>query len=187
MMRYINLLIIVCVFDLVLFYGCKSANAPVQPVEKIPCKEGKIYFEKLIVEHKIDPLGDSVNCPKFIIGQRSFHIGDTLAIEVDQNFNANSEPVIGNKQVLVLITSKFGDRETYLLKKGNWPCYLYIVDKEFFLSLIQYNSIPLGNPSFPVPENGLLDIRTTGDTLIASYKSYCSGDTLRDTVAILPK
>ena len=187
MMKYVSLLIFICVFDLVLFYGCKSANAPVQPVDKIPCKEGRLFFEKIIIDPDINPLGDSVNCPEFIKGQKPFHIGDTLAIEVDQNFNANSEPVIGNKQVLVLITSKFGDRETYLLKKGDWPCQSYIIGKEFFLSLIQYNSIPLGNPSFPSPENGLLDIRTTGDTLIASYKSYCSGDTLRDTVAILPK
>jgi hypothetical protein len=115
---------------------------------------------------------------------RPFHVGDTLAVQVSQKFAA---AIIGTNPVYVTVTSKFGDRETYWLTAGFWPCESRAVDIDIYRAVIFYNTEPLGGPPYPFPNNGQLEIRTTGDTLIASYMSYCTGNTIRDTVAILPR
>lgn len=162
--------------------GCKK-NELVASDE--PCLEGHVAFAKLTIES--DTLGrDTIRCPIIIFGQRPYHFGDTLTVNVNQPFDFSGVPVIGNKPVYVTITSKFGDRETYLLKSGLWPCETVVGEDEIFHAVIFY-TYSLSLPSIPTPENGLLEINSIGDTLIVSYRSYCSGNTLRDTVAILPK
>lgn len=169
----------------VLLSTCKH---PTQPPSKFPCEEdAKLALSRFTIVTVPPPPGfgtDSINCPYFDYRDRPFHIGDTLAVMVSQNWGAQ---IIGDKPVTVTIRTMFGDTESYLLKNGFWPCESQAVDVEIYRAIISYNSLPLGGPPYPFPNNGELEIRTTGDTLIASYLSLCSGDTLRDSVAIVPK
>lgn len=166
-----------------LFNNCKKEE-PTQP--KINGPEAKLILSKLVTE-TYPPLvegGDTVYCPNFIFWQRPYHIGDTLAVMVSQDFGAQ---IIGSKNVFVTVTSKFGDSETYWLRGGDWPCETRITDVSIYRSIIYYNTKPLGNPPPAAPNNGELEINTLGDTLIASYDSYSTGNVLYDTVAIIPK
>jgi len=169
---------------LLLFSGCKKEELT-EPVTPITGPEAKLALSKLVTE-TYSPVveGDSVeHCPKFIYWQRPFHIGDTLAILVSQDFGAQ---IIGAKAVFVTVTSNLGDSETYLLKGGYWPCETRAGDVSIYRAIIYYNTKLLGSKPYPFSNNGELEIRPTGDTLIASYSSYSTGKMLYDTVAINP-
>lgn len=167
--------------------GCKKDEI-IQPLDKPICIQEGPYFSRLVIEtYPGPPGGDSIRCPKFIFWNRPFHIGDTLAINVSSRFDFSGAPVIGGKPVFVTATSKLGDSETYWLKGASWPCQTIADDTEHYSAIIFYNTTPLGYPVYPFPNNGHLEIRTTGDTLVASYVSYCTGNIVRDTVALLPK
>jgi hypothetical protein len=175
-----TMLIILTAFFL--FNSCKKEE-PTQP--EIYGPEAKLIISKLVTETYPSPInGDSIQCPNFIFWQRPYHIGDTLAVMVSQDFGAQ---IIGNKYVFATVTSKLGDSETYWLKGGYWPCETRITDVSIYRSIIYYNTKPLGSPPSAAPNNGELEINTLGDTLIASYDSYSTGNVLYDTVAIIPK
>jgi hypothetical protein len=171
----------------VLLISCKDDHTS-QPPEKQLCeKDATLVLSRLTTVTFPPPSGwgtDSVKCPQFNFWERPFHIGDSLAIIVSQNFGAQ---IIGNKPVYVTISSNLGDTETFFLRSGFWPCETRAVDVEIYRAIIIYSSTPCGGPPYPYPNNGQLEIRATGDTLSASYISYCSGDTLRDSVAIIPR
>lgn len=182
--RAISRMMTIFLISLVPLSGCEK-DGFVQPPLKPSCKEGLLLLSRFTVATFPGPPGfDSIRCPQFIFWQRPFHIGDTLGVIVSQNFDASGAPVVGIKPVYVKVTSKLGDSEIYLLKGGFWPCEARITDVEILRSLIFYNTYSV---NFPSPDNGQLEVRSTGDTLIASYISYCTGDTLRDTVAVLIK
>jgi len=170
-----------------LIVSCKD-DQPLQPSEEPFCeKDATLILSRLTTVIFPPPPGwdtDSIKCPQFNFWGRPFHIGDSLAIIVSQNFGAQ---IIGSRPVYVTVTSNFGDTETFLLKSGFWPCETRALDVSIYRAIVFYNSTPLGGPPYPFPNNGQLEIRTTGDTLIASYISYCSGDTLRDSVAVIPR
>jgi hypothetical protein len=107
-----------------------------------------------------------------------------LAVLISQDFGAQ---IIGTKEVFVTVTSKLGDSETYWLKGGAWPCLTTAGDISIYHAIIYYNTKLLGSKPHPFSNNGELEIRTTGDTLIASYSSYSTGKILYDTVAVIPK
>lgn len=170
-----------------LIISCKEDQASQFPQKPLCEKDATLVLSRLTIVTFPPPSGldsDSIKCPQFNFLERPFHIGDSLAIIVSQNFGAQ---IIGSKPVCVTISSNFGDSETFLLKSGFWPCETRAVDVAIYRAIIFYNSKPLGGPPYPFPNNGQLEIRTTGDTLIASYISYCSGDTLRDSVAVIPR
>jgi len=179
--------ILLFTFFCILNMGCKDDQTS-QPPHRLLCeKDAILVLSRLTIVTFPPPPdlnADSIQCPQFNFWERPFHVGDSLAVMVSQNFGAQ---IIGSRPVCVTVTSNFGDTETFLLKSGFWPCETRAVDISIYRAIIFYNSTPLGGPSYPFPNNGQLEIRTTGDTLIASYISYCSGDTLRDSVAVIPK
>lgn len=167
--------------------ACKDNGKIIEPPLTPPCDEAILVLSRLTTIRVPPPpgfVGDSITCPRFILGPRPYHLGDTLVIIVSQAFGA---AIIGANPVYVTTTSKFGDSETYWLRGGSWPCESRATDVEIYRAVIFYNTAPLGGPPYPSPNNGLLEVRTTGDTLVASYVSYCTGNTIRDTVAILPR
>ena len=178
--------VILCVLC-ALSVTCKDDQA-VQPPRRPHCgKDALLALSRLTMLTLPPPPGttsDSIKCPLFNFWERPFHIGDTLAVTVSQEMGAQ---IIGDKPVTVMVRTMFGDTESYLLRSGFWPCEMRAVDVEIYRAITTYNSVPLGGPPYPFPNNGQLEIRTTGDTLMASYVSYCSGDTLRDSVAVIPK
>jgi hypothetical protein len=163
--------------------GCASSSNPVQSTSS--CSDGHFVFAKYSIN--VDTLnGETIRCPTLTIAGPYYYFGDTLYIETNQPYNSSDEPVINGKSVIVTITSKFGDREDYNLKSGYLPCETRVGDNEIYRSMVTY-AYGLGSPSQPFPNDGILEIRPTGDTLVASFKSFCSGDTLRDTAIISPK
>jgi len=164
---------------LVLLNGCETN----QPDTAGP--DGHVAFGKLTIES--DTLnGEIIRCPINISGHRPYHLGDTITVSFDQPFSYSDVPIITNQSVVVKVTSKFGDIEYYVLDPGYWPCESRGGDVQVFHSVIFY-VYSLDSPSIPHPNNGFLEIKPTGDTIIASIKSFSSSDTLRDTVALLPK
>ncbi|MDP4197144.1 MAG: hypothetical protein Q8940_18995 [Bacteroidota bacterium] len=111
-------------------------------------------------------------------------LGDTIAVVISAKYDYNGSPLIYDKPVYVTITTGFGDKETYWLKGKLLPGQTKLIDIEIFHGLISYNTFYVSHPS---KEDNFLEIRPTGDTLIASYQSYCSGNIIKDTVVILPK
>jgi len=185
MRNQISTITVIIVMALLFLNSCKKEELS-QPVIYPTGPEAILAFSRLVTETYQLPLveNDSVNCPKFISWQRPFHIGDTLAVAVSQAYGAQ---IIGTKPVLVTVTSGLGDSETYLLKNNFWPCEIIAIDISIYRSVIYYNTKPIGSKPHPYPNNGELEIRTTGDTLIASYNSYSTGKMIYDTVAIIPK
>jgi hypothetical protein len=154
--------------------GCKN-DEPIQPPEKGPCAVEKILLSRLTIETYPGPLGfDSIRCPTFNAGKRPFHVGDTIAVTISNFFGLSNAEPIGSKPVFVTVTSRLGDSETFLLQKGFWPCEMRQTEVEIFRTIIFYSTSPLCSPVYPFPNNGHREIRTTGDTLIASYLSYCA-------------
>jgi hypothetical protein len=185
MRNQISTITIINIIVLLLLNSCKKEELS-QPVIYPTGPEAKLILSRLVTE-TYPPVveGESVQyCPIFIFWNRPYHIGDTLAVLVSQEFGAQ---IIGNKDVFVTVTSKFGDSETYLLNNGFWPCQTIVADISIYKTVIYYNSKPLDRKAKAIPNNGELEIRTTGDTLIASYNSYSTGKMIYDTVAIIPK
>ncbi len=177
-------LMIFLLLGLLLLNSCNE-DEPTQPVVYPKGPEAKFVLGGLITEKYPGPtVKDSIiYCPRFIGGSQ-FHIGDTLAVSVSQEFGAQ---IFGSDPVYATVTSKFGDSETYWLRSGFWPCETRVSDIDIYHAVIFYNSKPLGLPLYPFPNNGQLEIRTTGDTLEAFYVSYSTLDTLRNTVALIPR
>ncbi|HEX2983175.1 MAG TPA: hypothetical protein VHO28_06490 [Ignavibacteriales bacterium] len=164
--------------------SCKKEET-VQPPIQYPCEEARFGFAQFTIQtHQIEGY-EPVRCPEFWSINGSFSIGDTLAIIVSQTFNAGYKPVIDGKPVYVTITSKLGDSEKYLLKSKIWPCQTLIDNVEWLSEIIDYNTYQPNENHSPLHNNGLLEIRSSGDTLIASYKSYCSGNVLFDMINAL--
>ena len=176
--------LIITITLLTLINGCKEEA--ISPIKNEQRPEAKLSLSRLVTESYPSPVDSSavVYCPKFIYWGRPFHIGDTLAVVVSQELGAQ---IIGDKNVSVTVTSKLGDNESYILKGGSWPCFTHASDISTYQAIIFYNTKSLGNPPHAFPNNGELEIKTTGDTLIASYLSYSTGKTLYDTVAVVPK
>lgn len=178
--KIIFLLTLLVIF--LLSNGCSDEEI-IQDNEKPFCVEEGPTFSKLKLETYSDK-DTSITCPRFIFWERPFYIGDTLALFVNARYDDSGKPIIFDKPVYVTINSRLGDEETYWLKSGSWPCQIRATDIEFFYGIVFYNTYKVGNAS---PNNGQLEINISGDTLIASYKSYCTGNVVMDTIAILPK
>ena len=184
MRNQISTITIINIIVLLLLNSCKKEELS-QPVIYPTGPEAKLILSKLVIE-SYPPVDESDTihyCPHFVV-TRLYHVGDTIAVLVSQEFGAQ---IIGNKDVFVTVTSKFGDSETYLLNNGFWPCQTIVADISIYKTVIYYNSKPLDRKAKAIPNNGELEIRTTGDTLIASYNSYSTGKMIYDTVAIIPK
>jgi hypothetical protein len=169
-----------------LFHTCSDKGTSIQPPPPFPCDDAKLVlsrFTTLAIPPPPEIGGDSITCPYFIYGPRPFQFGDTLAVILSQPFGAQ---LFGSNQVYVNIKSGFGDNETYCLNSGFWPCETRAVDIEIYRTLIPY-AVPLRGQSYPFPNNGQLEVRPSGDTIIASFVSYCTNKHLADSAAILPR
>lgn len=185
---FVTIIVVPLIFISFFFFNtCSDTGTSTEPRSPLPCDEAKLVLSRLttiVIPPPPEIGGDSITCPQFIYGPRPFHLGDTLAVIVSQAFGAQ---VIGSNPVYVNIKSKFGDSETYWLKGGAWPCESNAVDVAIYRAIIFYNTTDLGGPPYPFPNNGQLEIRSTGDTIVASFHSFCSGNILTDTVAVLPR
>ncbi|MCU7492669.1 MAG: hypothetical protein HF308_15465 [Ignavibacteria bacterium] len=165
-----------------IFSGCAEKQV-IQIEEKAMCEQEKFGFEKLKQVTHCDN-DTCITNPEIRIWNKPFQIGDTIMISVSAKFTSFDEPLIYGKPVYVSIKSGSGDQETFLLDGKSLPGETRLVGIQIFRIIIPY-SVDHSNP--PVLGNNLLEIRPTGDTLIASYRSYCTNAVVEDTAVIIPK
>jgi hypothetical protein len=170
---YFYLVIVMTI--ILLLNNCKEENAPIDSIPIGP--EARLAFGKF-VKDIIHP--DPLKCDKIILAERPYYIGDSIAIIISQEFGAQ---IIGTSDVFVTITSKLKDSEKYLLSGKPSPCEIWLVDYAIYKSMINYNKQAVDKPT---PNNGQLEIRLTGDTLLASFRSFSTGKILYDSLAIIP-
>ncbi|MCU7525910.1 MAG: hypothetical protein ACM3UR_14900 [Bacteroidota bacterium] len=164
------------------FSGCAEKQA-VQIEEKAMCEQENLSFNKLKQVTHCDA-DTCITNPEIRIWDKAFQIGDTIMISVSAKFTSFDAQLLSGKPVYVSIKSGSGDQETFLLDGKLLPGQIIIEGSEYFHSVIPY-SVDHSNP--PVLGNNLLEIRPTGDTLIASYRSYCTDAAIEDTAVIIPK
>ncbi|MDP4197435.1 MAG: hypothetical protein Q8940_20475 [Bacteroidota bacterium] len=165
-----------------IFSGCSEKQA-IQIDDKAICEQETLRFNKLkqVTHCNTDTCITSL---EIIMWDQTFQIGDTIVISVAAKFNSLGIPFILDKPVYVSIKSGSGDQETFLLDGKLLPGQTLETDREYLKCVIPYSVNHSNSPGF---ENNLLEIRPTGDTLIASYRSYCTNAIIEDTVAIIPK
>ncbi|HEX2867351.1 MAG TPA: hypothetical protein VHO03_09935 [Ignavibacteriales bacterium] len=164
------------------FPGCAEKQA-VQIDEKAICEQENLRFNKLKQVTHCDT-DTCITNPEIFIWDQTFQTGDTVAISVSARFNSFDARLIFDKPVYVSIKSGSGDQETFLLDGKLLPGQIIIEGREYFKSIIPYS---IDHSNSPVLGNNLLEIRPTGDTLIASYRSYCTNAIVKDTAVIIPK
>lgn len=164
------------------FPGCAEKQA-VQTDEKELGEQEILGFGKIkqVTHCNTDTC---ITNPEIRIWDKPFQTGDTIAISVSAWFTSFNEPLIFHKPVYVSVKSGSGDQETFLLDGKLLPGETRVPEIEIFRSVIPY-SVDHSNP--PVLGNNLLELRPTGDTLIASYRSYCTNAVIEDTAVISSK
>jgi hypothetical protein len=160
---------------LLLLSSCKEEDTPIDSIPIGP--EARLAFGKF-VKDIIHP--DPLKCDKIVLAERPYNIGDSVTVIVSQEFGAQ---IIGTSDVFVTITSKLKDSETYLLSGKPLPCEVSLVDYAIYRTMINYNKQTVNKPT---PNNGQLEIRLTGDTLVASFRSFSTGKILYDSLPIIP-
>lgn len=164
------------------FSGCSEKDA-IQIEDEAICEQETLWFNKLkqVTNCNTDTC---ITTLKIFIWDQPFQIGDTIVISVAARFNSLGIPLIYGKPVYVSIKSGSGDQETFLLDGKLLPGQIIATDREYFKYVIPYKVAQSNSPNLG---NNLLEIKPTGDTLIASYRSYCTNVIVADTAAITPK
>ncbi|MGE5430902.1 MAG: hypothetical protein ACM3QX_07500 [Syntrophomonadaceae bacterium] len=165
-----------------IFSGCAEKQA-IQIEQKAMCEQEKFGFDKLkqVTHCNTDTC---ITSPEIRIWDKPFQTGDTIVISVSAKFTSFDEPLIYGKPVYVSVKSGSGDQETFLLDGKLLPGETRVPEIEIFRSIIPYS---VDHSNSPVLGNNLLEIRPNGDTLIASYRSYCTNAVIEDTAVIIPK
>lgn len=177
-----EIITISCVVFCLAIAGCSGLDS-IPSVNNSGCSEENLKILKIKSETYCDK-DTCITCPIFLDIKDIFP-GDTLAMRVSANYDHSGHPLISDKSVNVNIRSASGDTENYKLIPQNWRCQTSILEMQSFTLLIPYT--PISNNGSFHPNNGILEIKSDNDTLIASYTSYCTGNLLKDTVYVRPK